>query len=59
MRLAGKVVIVTGGSQGIGEAFAKAIAAEGGKVAVAGTNLEKSGKSYAPSRRRAASPRFT
>ncbi len=35
MKLAGKVAIVTGGSRGIGLAIAKALGAEGAKVAVA------------------------
>lgn len=34
MRVAGKVAIVTGGSQGIGEAVAKGLAAEGATVAI-------------------------
>jgi NAD(P)-dependent dehydrogenase (short-subunit alcohol dehydrogenase family) len=33
-RLAGRVVVVTGAAQGIGAAFARAIAAEGGAVAI-------------------------
>jgi D-sorbitol dehydrogenase (acceptor) len=35
MRLAGKVAIVTGGAQGIGEAIVRAYAAEGAKVIIA------------------------
>ena len=34
MRFAGRRAVVTGGASGIGEAVAKRIAAEGGKVAV-------------------------
>ena len=33
-RLAGRVVVVTGAAQGIGAAFARAIAVEGGAVAI-------------------------
>ncbi len=39
-RVAGKKVFVTGGAQGLGAAIAKAVAAEGGKVAVADINAE-------------------
>ncbi|GEP40306.1 putative short-chain dehydrogenase/reductase [Nocardioides psychrotolerans] len=40
MRLQDKVVIVTGAAQGIGEAYAKAIAKEGAAVVVADLNTE-------------------
>jgi NAD(P)-dependent dehydrogenase (short-subunit alcohol dehydrogenase family) len=40
MRLKDKVVVVTGAAQGIGEAYARAIAAEGAAVVVADLNLE-------------------
>lgn len=40
-RLAGKVGIVTGAGQGIGEAIARAFAAEGAKVILTGRTLEK------------------
>lgn len=40
MRLQNKVAIVTGAAQGIGEAYAKAIAAEGASVVVADLNVE-------------------
>ena len=38
MRLQDKVIVVTGGAQGIGEAYAKALANEGAKVVVADIN---------------------
>ena len=40
MRFQDKVVVVTGAAQGIGEAYAKALAAEGAKVVVADLNAE-------------------
>jgi NAD(P)-dependent dehydrogenase (short-subunit alcohol dehydrogenase family) len=40
MRFANKVVIVTGAAQGIGEAYARALAAEGAAVVVADVNAE-------------------
>lgn len=40
MRFKDKVVVVTGAAQGIGEAYAKALAAEGAKVVVADVNGE-------------------
>ena len=40
MRFAGKVAVVTGAAQGIGEAYARALAAEGAAVVVADLNEE-------------------
>ena len=40
MRFANKVAIVTGAAQGIGEAYAKALGAEGASVVVADLNVE-------------------
>lgn len=40
MRLQDKVIVVTGAAQGIGEAYAKGLAAEGAKVVVADVNTE-------------------
>ncbi|WP_418060378.1 SDR family oxidoreductase [Pimelobacter simplex] len=40
MRFENKVVVVTGAAQGIGEAYAKALAAEGAAVVVADVNAE-------------------
>jgi NAD(P)-dependent dehydrogenase (short-subunit alcohol dehydrogenase family) len=40
MRFTGKTAIVTGAAQGIGEAYAKALAAEGANVVVADMNVE-------------------
>lgn len=41
MRFNGKIAIVTGAGQGIGEAYAKALAREGAAVVVADINVEK------------------
>jgi NAD(P)-dependent dehydrogenase (short-subunit alcohol dehydrogenase family) len=41
MRFQDKVVVVTGAAQGIGEAYAKALAAEGASVVVADLNAER------------------
>ena len=46
MRFKDKVIVVTGAAQGIGEAYAKALAAEGAKVVVADLN-EESGQQVA------------
>ncbi len=43
MKLEDKVCIVTGGAQGIGEAYARRFATEGAKVVVADVNAEKGG----------------
>ena len=43
MRFKDKIAIVTGAGQGIGEAYAKALAGEGAKVAVADINAEQAG----------------
>jgi NAD(P)-dependent dehydrogenase (short-subunit alcohol dehydrogenase family) len=43
-RFDGRVVVVTGGASGLGEAMAKAFAAEGGRVAVADIREEGAGK---------------
>jgi 3-oxoacyl-[acyl-carrier protein] reductase len=42
MQLGGKVAVVTGGSQGIGEAIARAYAREGAKVAILNRDVNKS-----------------
>ena len=43
-RLAGSTAIVTGASQGIGEAIAKTLAREGANVAIASTNLPEAAR---------------
>ena len=44
MRFQDKVVVVTGAAQGIGEAYARALAAEGASVVVADLNAESGEK---------------
>ena len=43
MGLAGKVAIVTGGAQGVGEAIVRGLAAEGAHVVIADIQLDKAG----------------
>ena len=44
VRFEGRVAIVTGAGQGIGEAYAKALASEGARVGVADLNTEQAGR---------------
>ena len=44
MRFTGKVAIVTGAGQGIGEAYAKALAVEGATVVIAEINEDNGGR---------------
>ena len=53
-RLAGRVAIVTGGAQGIGEGIVRRLAAEGARVAVADMNDAKA-ETVAQDRQAAAS----
>ena len=50
--LAGKVVAITGGARGIGEATARAIVAKGGKVAIGDLDSELAQKTAGSARRR-------
>ena len=52
MKLKGKIAIITGAGQGIGEAYAKRFAAEGATVVVADINAEKGRRSPPRSARR-------
>ncbi len=56
MRFEDKVVVVTGAAQGIGEAYARALAAEGAAVVVADLN-EEAGERVARRSRPSAAPR--
>ena len=40
-KLKDRVAIITGGAQGIGAAYARAMAAEGARVAIADINIER------------------
>ena len=50
--LQGKVAIVTGGGQGVGQGIAYALASEGAKIAVSGRTLSKAEDTAAEIRRR-------